>query len=77
MTDSNNQRNTSNKNLLIQYAALGSQLLAGLIIAVFLGKWIDEKLHFTFPVFIWLLPLIVIIGMILKAVKDTSKKKNE
>lgn len=76
MTD-NNQKNTSNKNLLIQYAALGSQLLAGLIIAVFLGKWIDEKINFTIPVFIWLLPLIVIIGMMLKAVKDTSKKKNE
>jgi Na+/glutamate symporter len=77
MTDFNNQKNPSNKNLLIQYAGLGGQILAGLVIAVFLGKWIDEKLKFTFPVFIWLLPLIVIIGMILKAVKDTSKKKNE
>lgn len=76
MTNSG-QKNTSNKNLLIQYASLGAQLLAGLIIAVFLGKWIDEKAKFTFPVCIWLFPLIVIIGMILKAVKDTSKKKNE
>lgn len=76
MTDSK-QKNTSNKNLLIQYAALGTQLLAGLIIAVFLGKWVDEKAKFAFPIFIWLFPLIVIIGMILKAVKDTSKKKNE
>ena len=75
MTDIN-QKNTSNKNLLIQYASLGTQLLAGLVIAVFLGKWIDEKAKFTFPIFIWLLPLIVIIGMILKAVKDTSRKKN-
>ena len=76
MTDINS-KNTSNKNLLIQYASMGAQLLAGLIIAVFLGKWIDEKAKFTFPVFIWLFPLLVIIGMILKAVKDTSKKKNE
>jgi len=76
MTDINS-KNTSNKNLLIQYASLGAQLLAGLIVAVFLGKWIDEKVKFSFPVFIWLIPLIVIIGMILKAVKDTSKKKNE
>lgn len=74
MTDIN-PKNTSNKNLLIQYASLGAQLLAGLIVAVFLGNWIDEKAKFTFPVFIWLLPLIVIIGMILKAVKDTSTKK--
>ena len=50
MTD-NNQKNNSNKNLLIQYASLGTQLLAGLIIAVFLGKWVDEKAKFTFPDF--------------------------
>jgi uncharacterized integral membrane protein len=75
MTDFNNQKNTSNKNLLIQYAALGTQLLAGLIIAVFAGRWVDKKANFTFPVFIWLFPLIVIVGMILKAVKDTSKKE--
>lgn len=75
MTD-NGQKDTSNKSLLIQYAGLGAQLLAGLIIAVFLGKWVDEKAKFSFPVFIWLFPLIVIIGMILKAVKDTSKKND-
>ena len=77
MTESSNKKNTSNKNLLIQYAAIGTQLLAGLIITVFAGKWIDAKLHFSFPVLIWLLPLIFIIGMLLKAVKDTSKKKDE
>lgn len=76
MTDSD-KKNTSNKYLLFQYASLGAQLLAGLIIAVAVGYWLDGKANFSFPVFIWLLPLIVIIGMILKAVKDTSKKKNE
>ncbi len=75
MTDNNKQKNTSNKNLLIQYASLGAQLLAGLIITVFAGYWIDKKINLSFPIFIWLLPLIVIIGMILKAVSDTSKKE--
>jgi hypothetical protein len=70
------KKNVSNKSLLIQYAAIGSQLLAGLIVTVFAGKWIDEKLHFSFPILIWLLPLIFIIGMILKVIKDTSKNKN-
>lgn len=68
------QKNDSNKKLLAQYASLGVQLVAALIIAVFLGKWIDEKIKFNFPVLIWLFPLLVIIGMILKAVKDTSRK---
>lgn len=66
--------NKSNKELLFQYASIGVQLLVGLLIAVFLGKWIDAKVQFRFPVFIWLLPLIVIVGMILKAIKDTSEK---
>ena len=77
MIENNGNKNISNKNLLLQYAGIGSQLLAGLFITVFSGKWIDDKFHFSFPVLIWLLPLIFIVGMILKAIKDTSKKKNE
>lgn len=68
-------KDNSNKKLLTQYASLGVQLVAVLIVAVFLGKWIDEKIKFNFPVLIWLFPLLVIIGMILKAIKDTSPKK--
>ena len=77
MTEQDERKNYSNKSLLIKYSALGAQLLAGLIIAVLAGKWIDGKLGFAFPVCIWLFPLIVILGMIFMAVKDTSKKKNE
>lgn len=66
--------NKSNKELLFQYAGIGAQILAGLLITVFLGKWIDAKVKFSFPVLIWLLPLLFIISMILKAIKDTSKK---
>ncbi|MEP6682101.1 MAG: AtpZ/AtpI family protein [Parafilimonas sp.] len=76
MIEEPGKNKVSNKTLLIQYASIGSQMLAGLIIAVFAGKWIDGKLHFSFPIFIWLLPLIFIVGMILKVIKDTSKKKN-
>ena len=74
MTD-NNEKNISNKKLLFQYAGMGAQIMAGLIIAVAVGYWIDKKVKFSFPLFIWLLPLITIIAMILKTVKDTSKKQ--
>ena len=77
MTESSNKKNTSNKELLLRYASIGSQIFAGLVITVFLGKWIDEKLKFSFPVLIWLLPLLFLISMILKAIRDTSKNKNE
>jgi len=76
MIENGSNKNASNKQLLLQYASIGSQLLAGLIITVFAGKWIDEKLHFSFPILIWLLPLVFLVGMILKAVRDTSKNKN-
>jgi len=66
---------TSNKRLLAEYASIGAQILAGLIISIFAGKWIDGKLPFSFPVFIWLLPLIFIIAISVKAIKDTSNKK--
>ena len=76
MTDPANKNTVSNKKLLLQYASIGTQILAGLIVGVFAGKWIDEKLAFSFPLLIWLLPLIFIIGMIIKVVKDTSKNEN-
>ena len=68
--------NNSNKKLLLQYASIGTQIFAGLIIMVFAGKWVDGKLQVSFPILIWLLPLIFLISMLLKVVRDTSKKKN-
>jgi uncharacterized integral membrane protein len=77
MTNSSNKKNISNKNLLLQYAGIGAQIVAGLLIFIFAGKWIDSKLQLSFPMLIWLLPLIFIVGMIVKVIKDTSNKKDE
>lgn len=75
MAKSPGDNSTSNKRLLIQYASIGAQIIAGLIFTIFVGKWIDGKIHLSFPIFIWTLPLIFIIGITIKAVKDTSNKK--
>ncbi len=77
MTEPRDRKNISNKNLLVQYASIGAQIIAGLLLFIFTGKWIDSKLNWSFPVFIWLLPLIFIIGTMIKAIRDTSKKRNE
>lgn len=77
MTESRDRKNISNKNLLVQYASIGAQIIAGLLLFIFTGKWIDSKLNWSFPVFIWLLPLIFIIGTTIKVIKDTSKKRDE
>lgn len=61
--------------LLLQYTGLAFQWLALLLVAIFLGKWIDEKYFINqMPIFSWLLPLLGIVGGIVKVVKDTSVK---
>jgi|GEM_PF-515102 len=64
----------SNNNLLYQYMGFTMQLLAGLALAVYAGFWADRWIIPGIPVLIWLLPLLVIIATIVKAVKDTSGK---
>jgi hypothetical protein len=77
MSDLPDKEKASGKSQLIQYAGMGAQFFAALLLGVFGGKWLDEKLAISFPVLIWLLPLILLVGMLVKIVRDTSKKKNE
>jgi F0F1-type ATP synthase assembly protein I len=58
----------------LKYAGLTMQIIVGLAIAVFIGLKLDEWLHFTTPIFVWVLPLLVIVVMIYQVIKDTSKK---
>jgi hypothetical protein len=58
----------------LQYASLATQLLVSFAFAAFGGKWLDLKIFSRKPVFIWILPLLVGIGLIIKVIKDTDKK---
>jgi uncharacterized membrane protein len=62
-------------NLLWQYAGLASQLMITLILALYLGDWIDKKLVVGFSLLVWILPLLVLVATFIKLIKDTSKKK--
>lgn len=64
----------NNKSLLLKYAGLTGQILVSLGIAVFAGYKIDGWLNFTAPILVLVLPLLVIIGLIYRVIKDTSKK---
>jgi hypothetical protein len=66
-----------NSRLLLQYAGLGAQLLVGLGLAVFVGLKLDQRFHFSIPILVWALPLLVLVGMITKAIRDTSKKNDK
>jgi len=57
----------------MKYAGLASQLLVSLGLAVYAGLWIDKHFIKSIPIFVWLLPLLVLIGTIIRIIKDTSK----
>lgn len=67
-------KDSSPRDPLMQYAGYAAQLAAGLGLAVWAGMWIDRKIAIGFPLLIWLLPLLLLIGMMIKVIKDTSKK---
>ena len=64
----------TNKQFLLEYAGLSFQMLAMIGLAVYAGYWFDKWIKIEFRLFVWLLPLITIVGMIIKIIKDTSKK---
>lgn len=66
-------RKESNKELL-QYAGMAFQFLVAIGVGIFMGIKGDEWFKISFPLLVWLLPLLIIAGMIFKVIKDTSKK---
>ena len=64
-------------NILYRYAGMGAQILVSLGLALFIGLKLDAWIRTPFPLLVWVLPLLVIIGMIIKTIKDTSKPKHD
>ena len=75
MTDQLNKSVRKNNTQLLQYASIGGQLFVSLGIGVFLGLKADEWLKFKFPLLVWILPLLILIAMIARLIKATSKRK--
>ena len=63
-----------NQNSFLGYASVATQLLGAFAFAAFGGKWLDLKFFSQTPIFIWILPLLVGIGLIIKVIKDTDSK---
>ncbi len=56
-----------------RYAGLTAQFLSAIGISLFMGYSADKWLKWNFPLFVWLLPLLVITGMIVSIIRDQSK----
>lgn len=62
-------------NFLWRYAGMATQFLVAIAIALYGGMMLDEWIKPGLPLTVWLLPLLIIVGIIIKIVKDTSLKK--
>ena len=70
------QKPNKSKSDLMRYAGLGMQLFVSLGLAVFAGYKVDKWIAMKFPVFVWVLPLIVLFLIIYKLIKETSKRND-
>ena len=61
----------------MKYAGLGMQIFVSLGLAVFVGYKADKWLTTRFPVFVWALPLIVLVLLIYKLIRETSKRSGD
>ncbi|HSQ44247.1 MAG TPA: hypothetical protein VLM16_04575 [Ginsengibacter sp.] len=67
-------KNEGNKQLL-RYAGLAMQFLISIGLGVFIGLKADKWFKISFPLLVWLLPLLIIVGLLYSILKETSKKK--
>ncbi|MFL5788404.1 MAG: AtpZ/AtpI family protein [Flavisolibacter sp.] len=71
------QQKQSNNNDIMRYASLGAQIFVSLGIAVFAGYKVDKWIHIAIPLFVWLLPLLVLCILFYNLIRETSKKNNK
>ena len=64
-----------NKKPYSKYISLASQMAISFLLAVFAGRWLDNKFQFEFPVFTITLSLVTIIATLRKIIKDNPPSK--
>lgn len=63
----------SNRKFMMRYAALGTQIMAALVIGVFAGLKLDKWLHSS-PLFASVLPLLILSLLFYRLYRETSQK---
>lgn len=58
----------------MKYAGMGTYILVALALGVFFGMKADQFMKLSFPLLIWLAPLVILGAFFYKVFKDTSKK---
>lgn len=63
----------SSSKLFWKYAGLTTQLFVAIGLSMYIGWYIDKWLSFKTPIAIWVLPLLTIIAIIIKIIRDTNR----
>ena len=75
MIDEQPDKKKVDNTLLWKYAGFATQLTVALAVSVYAGIKLDSLFNFKNPVIVWVLPLLVIVVLIYKVIKDTAPKK--
>lgn len=54
---------------------MATQFLVAIGAGVFIGLKTDSWLKLKTPLLVWILPLLIITGVIIKIIRDTGKRK--
>jgi uncharacterized membrane protein YjgN (DUF898 family) len=74
--ESKQQPRKNDYNDLLRYASIGTQIFVGLGLAVFIGLKADKWLKISAPLLVIVLPVIVLVGIIFKIVRETSRQRD-
>ena len=64
---------TKNTRAYLKYSGLAFQLVATILIFVYLGHWIDGKMGNETPWFTLLLAIVAVVGSMYRLIKGLSK----
>jgi F0F1-type ATP synthase assembly protein I len=68
-----NRRSSPNNNRdILRYAGMGTQLFVAIGLCIFIGLKADKWLH-TSPLLICILPLLALVGIFYKLMRETAK----
>ena len=70
----NNKPPSNNNNDVLRYASIGTQLLVAIGLSVFIGLKADKWLH-TSPLLACVLPLLTLVAIFYKLIRETKTKK--
>lgn len=59
---------------LMRYMGLATQFFVSIGVGLWLGSLIDDYFSIKGPLFIWVLPLLIVVSSLIKIIIDTNKK---